>query len=362
MKLTIKTIKLQEMLSKSVKCAGNNKLVPISSLLGIKQKDNQLELTTTNVKDYLYVREENECDGEFSVTVYVDTFSKLISKLTCEYVSLELKDSCLEVTGNGTYKINLPLDENGDVIKYPNPVKTYTENAEFSETGEIELFNIKTISNSIKPALAVTPEVPCYMAYYMGDKVIATDTYKIAGLMEKVFDKPKLLSANTIELLTLIEEPKVKFTAFANGTLLFETPKITVFSSVVEGLEDYAVDAITNLLNLTTDSYCEIVKDSLLQLLDRLALFVSPYDKNAVNLTFTNDGIVVTSKSSSGEELIPYATIHDFKEFTCAADIQMLQTQIKAIPTNLVTLYFGSQQALKLKTNNLIQIIGLLSD
>lgn len=363
MNLKIKTVVLQEMLSKAIKGAGNNKLIPITGLLGIRQDSasSVLCLTTTDMSNYLYVQMSNESAEDFSVTVSADTFAKLISKMTCETVSLEIKDAYLEIVGNGTYKIELPLDENGELIKYPDPIGKLSDSQKI-DTGTIDSYVFGTISNSIKPALSVTSEVPCYMSYYVGDSVIATDTYKIAGLMENVFKNPRLLSANTVDLLTLVKSDSVAYSVYDTGVITFSASDIVVYSSPVEGLEEFAIKEITNLLNITSDSYCEVAKDDFLQLLDRLSLFVSPYDKNAINLTFAKDGIIVTSKSISGMEIIPYVSIHDYAEFSCAVDIQMLQSQVKGIPTSTVNIYYGHPNALKLKTDKLIQIIGLLEE
>ena len=71
--------------------------------------------------------------------------------------------------------IDIPLDENGEFIVYPNPLATEKKPKKVS-IGEIHLSTIKTILTSCKPALATTMETPVYTNYYAGDTVIATDT------------------------------------------------------------------------------------------------------------------------------------------------------------------------------------------
>ena len=46
-----------------------------------------------------------------NVEVQAELFSKLVAKTTTETITLTLKESSLEVKGNGTYNIELPLDE-----------------------------------------------------------------------------------------------------------------------------------------------------------------------------------------------------------------------------------------------------------
>ena len=53
------------------------------------------------------------CD-DFELTVTAETFNKLIAKTTKEEVELIVNDRYLEVKGNGKYKLELPVNEEGD--------------------------------------------------------------------------------------------------------------------------------------------------------------------------------------------------------------------------------------------------------
>ena len=208
MKLKIKTDKLKEMVSKAVKGASNNKLIPITSLMAVELKDHTLTLTTTDATNYLYIKEEKVEGDDFYVVVPVEVFSKLIARLTCESVSLTLegKMNVLEVKGNGNYSIELPMDEEGETIKYPNPI------ADIDLTGEekeLHATTIQSILNSVKPALATTLEVPCHTRYYIGDRVVGTDTYKIASLAINITDEPMLVSQELMNLLDVMSSEKI---------------------------------------------------------------------------------------------------------------------------------------------------------
>ena len=101
MKLTVNTQTLQTMVVKSMKGASCNKMIPLTSLMAIELKDNRLSLITTDATNYLYVSETKVEGDDFYVVVQADMFSKLISRLTCEKVKLELSDNVLKVKGNG---------------------------------------------------------------------------------------------------------------------------------------------------------------------------------------------------------------------------------------------------------------------
>jgi DNA polymerase III sliding clamp (beta) subunit (PCNA family) len=358
MKLTIKTDKLKEMVTKSIKGASNNKMIPRTSLLVISLKDNVLTLMTTDSTNYLYVIENNVDGDDFYVVVPVEQFSKLISKLTCENVTLELHDSELEVVGNGKYKIELQLDETGEPAHLTSPLDTFSSD---SVEYEIALETIKTILNTLKPALAGTSEFPCYMGYYVGNKVIATDTYKICSLDSKLFDSPILISSELMNLLDVITDKTVKI-SIKDNVIVIKSNDCIVYGILMEGIDDYAIDAINGLLDTEIDSMCKLPKNTLLQLIDRLALFVGTYDKNGIYLTFTENALEVSSKSSNGIETIDYIESDNFTEFTCCVDIEMLRALVKANTGETIELHYGNPICLKLTDDKITQIIALLED
>ena len=77
--MKIKTELLKELVNKSINGAGNNKLIPITQLMGIKRADDTIQLTTTDATNYLYVYGTLDADVEDSinVTVFAEQFSKV---------------------------------------------------------------------------------------------------------------------------------------------------------------------------------------------------------------------------------------------------------------------------------------------
>lgn len=359
MKLTLKTEKLKEMVSRAVKGVGNNKLIPLTSLMAIEVKDNKLTLITTDATNYLYITEDKVVADDFYIVVDATTFSKLVSKMTCENITLEVKTGVLNVKGNGNYKIELPLDENGEPIKYPDPVDRLDLSSATQKT--INRTTVQVILETIKPALAVTLENPCYTGYYIGDSVVATDTYKIASMDVNLLGANKLVSPEFMDLLAVMTNEKITV-MYTDTDIVCSTPDCTVYGKFMDGIEDYAIDAIMDLVNTEIDSFCSVPKNALLQLLDRLSLFVGPYDKNAIHLTFTQNGLQVSSKATNGIEIIDYIASDNFKDFTCAIDIQMLTQEVKAISNDVIELYYGEDNAIKMTDGNITIIVALLED
>lgn len=360
MKLTLNTDKLKDMVSRAIKGAGNNKLIPITSLMAIELKDSVLTLITTDATNYLYIKEDKVVGDDFYVVIDANQFYKLVSKMTCDKVTLSVNEGIwsFNIKGNGNYKMELPLDENGEPIKYPDP---YSKLTLVRDLGIVNRTTVQVILETIKPSLALTIENPCYTGYYVGDSVVATDSSKIANLSIKLLDEPTLISSEMMDLLSVMKAEKIKVDK-CNDIIIFTTSDCVVMGNVLDGIEDFAIDAITDLVDTEYNSFCKVPKNTLLQLLDRLSLFVGPYDNNIIHLTFTNSGLQVSSVATNGVEIINYAASENFRDFTCSIDINMFITEIKAIQSDMIELYYGDDNAIKLVDGNITIIVALAED
>lgn len=364
MKLTINTAQFQNMVAKAVKGAGMNSDIFMTQLMSISLKDNLLTLETTDNNNYLYVRLDKVAGEDFSVVVPAEKFSKLISRLTCENVTLELqsKDGELDklvVKGNGKYVIELPYDEEGELIEFNDPLAdTY---GDFWSSAELQLTTVKHILNTAKAALLVGKEDMCYSDYYVGNRVVSTDTYKICGIDIKIFDEPKLISPQLMDLLDVMSSENISV-RYKDDIVIFETGDVVVYGVVDEGIEEYKIDAISGLIDEQFPSSCKIEKQPLMQMLDRLSLFVDVFDKNSVYLTFTKDGLMVSSKQDSGSETIPYKESENFNDYTCCLDIDLFKTQVKAYQSDVIEILYGKENSIKFVLSNTKQIIALADD
>lgn len=358
MKLTINTSKLQDLVTKSMKGASNDKLIPITGLMAIQLKDNKLTLITTDATNYLYVYADKVAGEDFYAVVQTDIFSKLVSKLTCETVTLEKTDNNLTILGNGKYAIELPLNEDGQEITYPDPL---SKELIPIEGVDINLSTIKLILNTAKPALADNLDIPCYTGYYVGDNIVATDTYKICGINVKMWDTPALISPEMMDLLSVFTDEKIRTTR-DESTMILQSEDCAVYGKLMDTLNEFQITVINGLLDDKFNSSCVVAKDNLLQLLDRLNLFVATYDKNCIYLTFTRNGLQIESKQANSVETIEYLTSDNFVDFTCAIDIEMLRSQIKANNSDRIEIQYGKDNAIKIVDGNVTQVIALLED
>lgn len=358
--MKLPTIKLQEMLAKSIKGASFNKLMPMTSMIAIKVKNKELTLTTTDGTNYLYMIEPVDAD-DFYVVVNADVFAKLIAKTTAEEIELELTKDYLTVNGNGTYKIALELDADGTPAILPDPL----DNIQLDNKQTISLSVVNTIINTAKASLMEdNMNVPCYTGYYMGDKIIATDATQICGIDIKMFNEDMLISPITMDLVGLADKESIDVYVADDNKIVFKTDNCIVYGRTMTYLKDFDVKSINSLIVGKFNTMCKVSKLDFLSVLDRMALFVSKYEKNQIRLTFTKDGIEVSSQSSNAIELIKYRFVNEFDDYTCVINILMLQAQLKAYASDEVELWYKNEanNAIKLVDGNITQLIALCDD
>lgn len=353
--IELKTAKLKEMVGRAVKGASFKSIIPLTSMMAIELKDSRLTLKTTDSTNYLYIMEDKIPGDDFYAVVLADQFAKLISKMTCENVTLTLKLNALEVVGNGKYLIELQQEDEGGMVQFPDPrAEAELEPLE----NEIQLTTVLSILGTAKSSLATTLENPCYTGYYCGDRVLTTNTFKICGMDLQLWEEPRLISSEMMELLSVMTAENISVDA-AGDEIMFSSPDCVVYGRTMEGIEDFQVEDIEGVLDMEFPSMCKLKKSHVLQLLDRLSLFVTFMDKDEVDFAFTKEGLQVSSKASSGTELIKYLESEDFSDFVCSVDIGMLIAQVKAIAGDTVELYYGDENALKLVEGNTVQVLSL---
>ena len=355
--ITLNTEKFKDALNRAIKGAGLNKLIPITSMIAIKVENNQLTLITTDASNTLYITQEVNASTFYAV-VYVEQLYKLITRITTDTVKLDVKDSVLTVKANGDYKLALPLDENGNTIVFPEEDSTFINTVK--PDSDISPATIKQILATNKSSLAVSgSDSTCYMQYYVGDSVITTDREQLCRLDVSIFDDAKLISAQTMELLDVMRGDKIDV-YITDDTLVFATKDCTVVAHEAEGLDEFDIESITAFLDEEFTSSCEVSKSALVSLLERISLFVGPFDNNAITLTFTKSGLEVSSAQSDGVEIIEYSTSHEFTPYTCQVSVERLLAVVKANASDTVQIQYANEQSLKIVEEKVTQVLALM--
>lgn len=353
--MKIATEKFRDMVARASRGASENKLLPITSLMSFELKDNVLTLTTTDTANTLKVISDKVEGDNMKAVIPANLFSKLIEKTTSESITIKLTEDSLEVQGNGTYNIPLVMDEDG-LVQFPE--------YKFEKKGEPEIINLTSIKNILsinKAATAKTIDTPFLCGYYIGERVISTDELVICFNDFRLLKEDVLISPEMMELLGLNTEEKIKC-YYSDGYFLFETSNIVLYGAEHDGKDLFPVEEITGYLDEEFRSMCKLPKILLQSVIDRLSLFIEPYDKNGAYFTFTKEGVRVTSKKSSSVELIAYQESKNFAPFLCCVDIPMLKAQIDANPGETIELWYGHEAAIKMTSGKVTQVIALLED
>ena len=354
--MKVVTSRMKEAVNKAIKGAGFNNLIPITSMIGIKLSDGKLRLLTTDMTNTLCIIIDKVSGDDMDITVDADKFGKLIAKITSEDIDLSVKDDVLFVKANGTYKIPLISDEEG-LISFPDVNIGSEPNTKTKLSSVMQAYNIN------KSALAKTLENPALTGYYCGDTVISTDANVITFNGFKMFDndEPILISAQQMQLLTLNTKEDIEVYIGKTG-IQFVTEDVVIDGALMEGIEDFPSNEVNAYLDEAFTSSCTVPKDLLLSVLDRLALFIEPYDKNGAYFTFGRKGINIHSKKDASTETINYVESKDFEPFVCCVDIPMLKEQLQANPDDTVKICYGNENALKIESGKVTQVIALLED
>ncbi len=358
--LTLATESFKTLVAKSYKGVGNNKLLPLTQLMCIRVKDNVLTLCTSDSTstNYLYVRQEGVA-GDFYATVMAEQFAKLIGKFTCDNISMEVEEGKLKITGNGNYTLALQYDEMGNMIQYPDPVAELGDATEDTQTMTSATLN--KILNAIKPSLAVTMETPCLTGYYAGHIVTATNGEEMGIYNVSLLRNAALLSPVALDLVALSDAQTISIDCYDEGVIVFSTPDVIVYSTVMEDIESYPVDALQEFFDSDMPYNCKLPKNELLQALDRISLFVGTYDDNAIKMEFTGKSLQLSSLAMTGVETVNYIS-GDKDTFECSMDLQALLKHIKTQSTDAVDVQFGDEQAIKLVDDDIVQVISLFEN
>lgn len=362
--ITIKTETLKRVLDKSIKGCSFNKMIPITSLMSITVEDNRITLYSTDKLNYLKVTDViDEKQDNFNIVVDAQLFYNLIHKTTVDKVNLSVNEdsTLLNIEGNGNYTLEIPIDEEGNMIRFPELVDIREE----STAVEIDLESLREKLNVNKASLPLTLESKELNSYYFTDNIITTDAFKVCATnnMSKLVDTDMCLTKDFVELL-LGMTYDVAFVVISGDNVQVYNDNFVLVGPQCDLKDKYPLAAIKNYLESDFANECSIKRKDLLEVLDRLGLFISPYDKNSIDLIFGKEGIKINSKKKNGVELISYLeTDKKLKlkeDYVTLIDINMLKSQIEALKDENITIHFGNDKAIKITSKEVVQIVSLL--
>ena len=351
------TERLKQLVSYAIRGTGYVKGIELSDKIGIRIANGRLELNSMDGTNYLCVSDECVSD-DIDVVVYADLFSKLISKITSETVSLTVVDDIkLEVEGNGKYTIELVPDDKGNLLSFPNK---FPESAEV--IGEVDASDMVAVNTTLQASLS-TIAGNVYANYYFGDVIASTDRAMMAIFNHKAFNSAILFNRQFVDLMTLgtsaITISELDDTIMAQINL-DDTGRISICTKKSPDIDKFEIDGIRKFVSMELKSFCRIRKAEILALLDRMSLVVSRFDDGAIYLDFTKSYLEISSLASSGVERIEYTECKEPVELKVKINIDRLRNQLKSYSSDMVDLYYGSDLCIKLVDGDMTQLIALM--
>lgn len=358
MKIEIITKDLQEMMSKAIKGASNNKLLPITSLITLKKKEDKIKLITTDGSNRLEVFRQSISTGDdqFYAVVKADTLYKLVAGITTEKIKLKINENFLEIKGNGTYKIEIPIDEDGKAIIFPTPTGDFN-----TDKLLVNLQGLKVFAPINRAVLPRDGNNVIYTNYYLGDEIITTDSYRACVSPARVFDNPKLLSPELVQLLLLNEDDNL-YMQEGNGKLKFTGKEIIIYGEESKGITEFPKDSLKEMLPASPTGAFTLNRQLLIGALDRLTPFISQYASNAIRLEFTKEALNIASTDENGIEVITPNEIKMEEEYKCGVNVVLFKTMLAGLPAEAVTIeYTKDGKCMVIKANGVSQILALLN-
>ena len=363
--MKIKTSIFQQMVGTAVKVCSFNKMLPLTSLMEIKTDKEGMTLITTDTVTTFEYRLGMEGLEESNVVVDANVISALAQKITTPEMELTVTGNSLIISGNGVYNIPIRVDESGNVIELP---KITVPN---SQPEHVNLQRIREMIKVCSASVSPTVEAKELNNYYLGKDAVTTDQIKVTVLQDTGLGlkKPLFLKASAADIIsatTFVEadlytlEDKVYL---IGKTFKFE---IAVDNGDLEYFTNGALKYVDKNKDVKYDYSIKLHKSNVLDVLDRLGLFIGDYDSKAVYFHVSKNNLEIHNKDKSSHETLSFLEENlgdDFKEEEFILNIEWTKQLLNVLPEDTFTLSFNANaRNVKINNANITQIISTLQE
>ena len=356
MQLKLKTEELKDAVNKVVKGMGNNKILPITEMIGINVDNNSLSLVSTDGSTKVQVTLPVDGNNEtLNFVVNGKTFSQLVLKTTTEFVTLTIESEKLTLKGNGTYSFSFPSDEDGNLVKLL-PIDIDKTNKE-----EVDIKELQKSYDINKFSVSETMETPAYTGFYFNENgSVTTNSLKISYVKNSLFKSPILLTGKFAGLFSILSGEKANVYQ-TNSEIAFESGNVSILGYKMTDVIDFPIEDIKPFLESDLPHKVRLNKKALLNLLDRISVFVTPFDKGTIKIDFTKDGLRVWTLDGVNNELISYTDSENLEESTIKVDVTNFKDLVGANPEEELVIMYGNPSAIKMTFGNVSQILALVN-
>lgn len=304
----MKTVKLKEICNTLSNFVQYVAIRPITDLVCLVAKDNMLYIGCTDIDNATIVA-TIECDKTFGSTVVkLSDLSKLVKATTVDDITLEGKEDYLEFKGNGKYKLQIQLDENGDKITLPIQMPSMGEPKHVENIGFVYKRNDSFIDKSGTLPFA-------FDVYYCdGVHTVTTNNICIASTNYNT----QISEINPYMMKSLQALPKEFDISEVNGGYRIDADCYRAYYKT-EITHDFPVDTVMPLVT-NIDVYHDTVninKKDLLSAIKRESLFKTAISTPKIYLTFGDSSITIENAEKTFYEEIPCdGSANNFKVIT----------------------------------------------
>lgn len=362
--MLIKTEELRKLVNKNYECCGLNNQIPITELFGLKitkvGNDTYLKICSTDTINYEYNSILVNTNETFDICVNATIFTQLINKFTTQTIEITLETNYLKVIGNGEYKLEIALLDNGLIQTFEE--KYFNNN--LNKVIELDINKIKLIKNYCESSLSKQENEIDLNGYFVDNDFTISTNRQIMTLINTNLNVNKLvLRRKFIDLLSNLEEEKVLlYYSNENEDIMIKGDNTFIYSSINSKSENYPVEQIKSLIDTSTfKAKYKINKSQLLNILDRINVVVTKYDSNIIELLFSGNSIFVSSMKETGSEVIELEdnSIPEDFLFSCKINSEWLQSQLITFENETIDLFVGNEVCIKLSNDNIIKLICL---
>lgn len=364
--MIIRCDELQKICSKILIAVDNNPMSNITETLAIYTQDNFLYMAVTNREYFVKIKLDlQDTNTNFNATVSAELFLKLISKMTTETIELSIEDNSLIIKGNGLYK--LPMIYDGDeLLKLPEiGMVNITSEFDIDTTILHSIYNYNSKEFAKKQVVAN----PVQTMYYLDDKGCITFTSGACVNKFNISTPIKvLLTDKIVKLFKLFSGEKVHICLAQDDNNASILTKMRFTSNSVEltaiiNSDDAMINSVPEsvIRNMAFDTYTNAIvinKNSMLNAIERIMLFVDNTLNAYGNFDFKKDKIIIHSINDSTEETIYYENaLENELKYSAMFDLNDVKASLSGMKTSHVTMNFGNGKSAVLIENNVYNII-----
>lgn len=309
-RIVVKADVLKEAVKKADTVAGKDSMQPFTEVIMFRiVDDGTMQVRSTDRDNILTVNTKViEATPNTVMTLRVDQIKPLLDKLTnTKVITFIVEDTLVTLyTENGTYKLQQALDlTTNNVIQLPE----IDNSIPFENTIAIDKDKFLPYLEAVMPLVEKMPTDNSYAGVHIGDCISTAngnDTSLVMENLQPIFGRPLFIKSSTVkELISMRASDKIHV-GFGelNGrvTYCFYVDDYRLFSIEKDGMDEYPLDDIRELISLTKGSMFSIKKEQIMGALDRLSLFfVSGLTRQVIDIEVANGKITIANELKAVE-------------------------------------------------------------